>query len=266
MIKGIKKSIGNIGVRLIKFTARKAKIDLIRLAYWENGLLKSHSLEASGEAYFIKQFLPQHLKTKQPTILDIGANKGEYSLLLHQVFPDATIYAFEPNPNTFKVLSDNIQTNVNLINKGIGASAGELELFYDKEDKTSVQATSDPEILKVIAGSEQITSSKIEVITLDEFSQSESIQHIDLLKIDTEGFELEALMGAKQLLEQKAIGIVQFEFNEVNIVKRRFLRDFYELLEGFSFYRLDERRLIPLEDWKPIHEIFMFQNIIAIRQ
>jgi len=100
---------------------------------------------------------------------------------------------------------------------------------------------------------------------LDEYCKANNVSQIDLLKIDTEGFELEALQGATELLRNKAIKIIQFEFKEVNIVKRRCLKDFYELLDGFTFYRLDENRLIPLNEWQPIHEIFMSQNIVAIQ-
>ena len=96
--------------------------------------------------------------------------------------------------------------------------------------------------------------------------QKNNISTIDLLKIDTEGFELEALEGAKQLLSENRISMIQFEFNEVNIIKRRFLKDFNTILTGFDFYRLDENKLIPLNEWQPIHEIFMFQNILAIRK
>lgn len=266
MIKKLKLAIGNLGIRLIKFTSRKAKIDLIRVAYAENGLTKSHSLKASGELYFIKTFLQQQIKNTQPILLDVGGNIGEYSLLLRKNFPNAQIYTFEPNPTTFRLLKDKIGEASQLIQKGIGSDEGELELFFDANNPSSVQATSNREILDVIAKTETITSEKIQITTLDHFCEMQKIERIDLLKIDTEGFEYEALIGAKKLLENNQINCIQFEFNEVNIVKRRFLRDFYLLLPQFNFYRLDEKRLIPLGEWQPIHEIFMFQNIVAIRK
>lgn len=61
MLKKIKLKIGNLGVRGIKFTARKLKIDLLHLGYWENGILKSHSMKASGELYLIQDFLKTKL-------------------------------------------------------------------------------------------------------------------------------------------------------------------------------------------------------------
>jgi FkbM family methyltransferase len=264
VIKKLKLGIGNMGVRFIRFTARKAKLDLIRIAYSENGLTKSYSLEASGEEYFTQKYLPSQLGDS-PILFDVGGNKGAYSALLHKSFPTGTIHVFEPNPNTFKVLSNNLGNSAVLNNYGIGAASGALELFFDAQNKTSEQATSDPEILKTIAKTNDLVSEKIKVITLDEYCSNNAISKIDFLKIDTEGFELEALQGAGELLKNKAIKIIQFEFNEVNIVKRRFLKDFYELLDGFTFYRLDTNELIELGEWQPIHEIFMFQNIIAIQ-
>ncbi len=266
MIKKLKLGIGNLSVRLIRFIARKAKLDLIRIAYSENGLTKSYSLKASGELYFTQQFLQTSIKNKNPIFFDVGGNKGEYSALLRESFPESHIHTFEPNPNTYSVLTNKLGSKIKAVNKGVGAENGELELFFDKNNTTSVQATSDPEILRVIAKTENIISEKIEVITLDTYCKENKITSIDLLKIDTEGFELEALMGAKELLNQGAIKMIQFEFNEVNIVKRRFLKDFYELLEAFDFYRLDENQMIPLKEWQPIHEIFMFQNIVGIKR
>jgi len=185
---------------------------------------------------------------------------------LRKNFPYAQLYTFEPNPTTFRLLQDKIGESSQLIQKGIGSDEGELELFFDANNPSSVQATSNREILNVIAKTETISSEKIEITTLDRFCEMQHIERIDLLKIDTEGFEYEALMGAEKLLGSGQINCIQFEFNEVNIVKRRFLGDFYLLLPHFDFYRLDEKRLIPLGEWQPIHEIFMFQNIVAIRK
>ncbi|MFK8046429.1 MAG: FkbM family methyltransferase [Crocinitomicaceae bacterium] len=264
MLKKIKSTIGNFGVWLIKLTAKKLKIDLIKLGYSENGILKSYSMTASGEIYFINTFLKQKVDSNS-IFIDVGANKGEFSSLLRKAHPQAKIYAFEPNPNTFKLLNKNCGNSVQVINKGIGEQNGELNLFFDEDNITSEQASSDPEILKTIAKSQNLTSVKIAITTLDQFTSKNGIEKIDFLKIDTEGFELEALKGARLLLERNKIRIIQFEFNEVNVVKRRFLKDFYDCLPGFDFYRLDTNRLIPLGEWEPFHEIFKFQNIIAIK-
>ena len=51
---------------------------------------------------------------------------------------------------------------------------------------------------------------------------------------------------------------------EMNTVSKVFLRDFYETLAGYRFYRLDSRRLIPLGGYQPRNEIFQFQNVLAV--
>lgn len=264
MIRRIKSGIGDIGVRLIKWTARKLKIDLIQLGYSTNGLLRSENLTVSGERYFITQYLPQLVLNDQPVLVDIGANIGDYSKLLRQAFPNATIISAEPNPATFSALQKNSDPKNILIQKGLGAKEEQLPLYFDAENETSVQASSDPEVLTLIAKQNNLKAETISITTLDQLCAEHEIETIDLLKIDTEGFELEVLMGAKKLLEENKIKVIQFEFNEVNIVKRRFLNDFYKLLPNYDFYRLDKNRLIELGEWSPKHEIFRFQNIAAI--
>lgn len=262
-MRKLKLFVGDLTVGLIKFLARKVKIDLLPIAYSENGITKSYNYIASGEMYFINTFLHSRIKSKNPIFYDVGGNKGDYTLMLRKSFPDSKITTFEPNPSTYKVLKTNVGDKSKLINKGVGEKKDELELFFDINNTTSVQASSNPEILKQIAKTTDLTSVKIDVITLDDYVKE---NEIDLLKIDVEGFELEVLNGANTLLKEGKIKIIQFEFNEVNIIQRRFLKDFYEILPNYDFYRLDEKKLIPLNEWQPKHEIFMFQNIIAIHK
>ncbi len=86
------------------------------------------------------------------------------------------------------------------------------------------------------------------------------------MKLDTEGHELEVLKGATGLISQDAIGVIQFEFNEMNVLSRVFLRDFYRLLEGYYMYRLDSNRLVPLYRYSSENEIFRFQNFVAFNK
>jgi FkbM family methyltransferase len=265
MLKKIKYNIGLLGVWLIKVIARALKLDLIKIGYAENGILKSHSFAASGEQFFVASFLKKNVGEK-PTFIDVGGNVGVYTSLLHKHFPNSQIHTFEPNPNTYKVLLKNCGEFATIVNKGIGEKNEQIDLFFNSANPTSEQASSNAEILKVIANSHDLSSEKIDVITLDDYAKLNNISTIDFLKIDVEGYELEAILGAKHLIQNHAINIIQFEFNEVNVVKRRFLKDFYDVLVDFDIYRLDEKRLIPLNAWEPFHEIFKFQNIIAIHK
>lgn len=261
----IKLRIGNWLVRVIHFIARKAKIDLLPLGLHQNGIGSDQNFMNTGEDKFLRDDLKQFILNPN-VIFDVGANKGQYSTLLIQHYPKASIYSFEPNPNTFEVIKNSIGDKINLFNIGMGESLGQLDLHFDKNDETSVQATSDPEILKEIAKTENITSVKIEIDTIDNFCATHKIEEIDLLKIDTEGFEIEVIDGAQKMLSASKIKAIQFEFNEVNIIRKHFLKDFYDLLPGFDLYRIHPKGLVPLGEWTAKHEIFLFQNIVAVRR
>jgi hypothetical protein len=105
----------------------------------------------------------------------------------------------------------------------------------------------------------------IKMTTLDRYCERKGIIQVDFLKLDTEGHELEGLRGAKNLLESKKIKVIQFEFGEMNVFARVYLKDFYDLLKDYRFFRIDTHRLIPLPTWEREYEIFKFQNFVAIK-
>ena len=107
----------------------------------------------------------------------------------------------------------------------------------------------------------------VQVTTLDALAEKHSLSHIAFLKLDLEGHELEALKGAKELLERKAIDAIAFGFGGCNIDSRTDIKDFWGLLvyqHQFSFYRLlPNRRLKRLPRYSESLEQFSWQNILA---
>jgi hypothetical protein len=105
----------------------------------------------------------------------------------------------------------------------------------------------------------------VDVIDLDTFATEHDIPLIHLLKIDTEGHELEVLKGSLKLLRENRIRAIQFEFNEMNVASRVFAKDFYDLLPNYRFYRMLRDGLVPLGCYSPLWcELFAFQNIVAL--
>jgi hypothetical protein len=72
------------------------------------------------------------------------------------------------------------------------------------------------------------------------------------------------LKGAAEMLKQNKINVIQFEFGENDIFSRVFLRDFFELLPKFRFYRINRQVLVPLRQYDVQDEIFRYQNIVAV--
>jgi hypothetical protein len=111
-----------------------------------------------------------------------------------------------------------------------------------------------------------VRSFEVALTTLDQYCDEQGIPGIDFIKIDTEGNELEVLRGGQKRIECGLLPLIQFEFNEMNVVSRSFLRDFYQLLKSYEFFRLMPSGLLPLGSYSPRHEIFAFQNILAVRK
>lgn len=223
--------------------------------------------KVSGESHFIGKILPLYLKNEHALFIDVGANAGNYSLELHKHFPTAKILAFEPNPSTFEKELSRIQNKqIEPVNLGISSQTETLTLF-DRDDDLAV-STHASIYSNVIEELHQTKTVGIQAkfTSLDEFSEERDFEHINFLKIDTEGHELAAIQGTSQLLEKDSIDLIQVEFNEMNVISRTFFRDFKNLLPNFIAYRLLPQGGLQIGS-RPLHsELFGFQNIIFINR
>ena len=228
------------------------------------GILNYQNEEVNGEKYLIEKLLPRMITKEDPVFFDVGANVGDYTASLLKVFPKARIYAFEPHPRNFSALQGNVPlTQVKCYNLAVGETRGELELYdradYDGSSHASLHKAVISDIHK-----QDIVTLPVSVETLDEFCVNNGINEIDFLKIDTEGNEFSVLLGAKDLLKNQKIKYISFEFNEMNVVSRVFLRDFKNLLLDFDLYRLLPNNLLPLNDSPLLTELFAYQNLVAM--
>ena len=251
--------------RILFWFARGVGIDLLKLGYRSVGVLKWNDLSVSGEKSLIERVRRQAIWSENPVLFDVGANTGDYSRALADAFPGGRIFAFEPNPNTFQILKRNLNgSKVNCIPTGLGSSAGTGALHVYPDDLITAHASRCAEVLTQLRGCTEPKRVPFTVTTLDSFCEEHAIARIDLLKIDTEGYELDVLKGARKMLERDRIGMIQFEFGDCDLYTRVFLRDFYDALPKYRFFRLNTDELIPLGAHRPAHEIFFFQNILAV--
>lgn len=243
-----------------------------RIALRGVGVLNSEGNDVTGERYF--QQLLHKKKIEIDTVFDVGANAGGYVMDIMRAFPSTKIHAFEPHPNTFHLLKKNIKSkNVILNNVGIGEKNGTMTLWDFADDATlkhtqptSTLASVHKEVITKLHG-QKAQGFKARMTTVDRYCQEKGIEGIDILKMDTEGNELDVLKGARKMIKERKIKIVQFEFNEMNAFSRSFLKDFYDELPHYSFYRLMPYGLYSLGKYRPsTWEVFAFQNIVAVRK
>jgi len=253
-------------VKLIKAFAGLLNMDLMNAAYRSIGIDNVEDLDISGEHFFIKTILKDILKkNKDLLFFDIGANIGDYSILLQQNFQNSRIYSFEPHPETFKILERNTSNfnNIECFNFGMSSIPESLNLYEDKNLHSGLCSVYRDVFTKY--ESKDVLTFEIKLETIDLFSKNKFIPQINFLKIDTEGHEYKCLEGANEMIKNGNIDVIQFEFNHMNSISRIFIKDFEELLENFSLFRLNTNSLIPLKK-NGFNEYFAFQNIIAINK
>lgn len=226
-------------------------------------------LERSGEAWVMRTVLPILLTSRPPVFLDVGANTGDFSKTLLEIFPDAVVHAFEPNPRAFPKLQSYLSTtNAKLHKYAIGASEGSA-ILYDlgewEDGYEGWQASLSEEAVRTHHVMDSIQSHPVQVRTLDNVLDLEQIDAVDFLKIDTEGFELDVLRGAVGALKAHRIRMIQFEFTELNVARRQFVCDFQQELSDYRLFRILKGGLLPLDDL-PVQEreVFLYQNILAV--
>ena len=205
-------------------TAGLGGIDLMRMSLNGIGVLKYENDQVSGEYFVVHDLLPRVLSNANAVIFDVGANRGAYSILLRKNFPAARILAFEPNPKVFeKLIGVTQSSSIQCRNIALGSSLGTHKMYVPVGGEDSTEHASIYKgVLDQLHTYSQTDEIEMHVQTLDGFCDQQGIDTIDFLKIDTEGHELEVLKGAKEKLSQQKIGLIQFEFNEMNVFSRVF--------------------------------------------
>jgi FkbM family methyltransferase len=229
------------------------------------GVLNYKNQVVSGEHHFLKKYLSS---CQNPTVVDVGANEGQYSADVWAVNGDAHVFAFEPHPGTYSRLLSHASRmgieRMTAINAACGSASGQLVLYdYAGSGGTSHASLHAGVIEELHKGASD--QHVVEVIDLDTFAAKHGISLIHLLKIDAEGHELEVLKGAANLLRENRIRAIQLEFNEMNVVSRVFFKDFCDLLPNYRFYRMIRDGLVALDPYSALRcELFAFQNVVAL--
>ena len=206
------------------------------------------------------------LRTAVPpaTIFDVGANVGEWTRDLLDISESlqipSRVYAFEPCGETFARLSDRAGNwpNVTLINKGCSRRAGTATMHvYGSGFGTNSLAEPIDDLVAV--------SEEVQLTTIDLYCKANTIDKIDLLKIDAEGYDFEVIAGASEMLDRQAVRILQFEYNHRWIGSRNYLRDVFSFLipKGYAIGKLAGSHVEFYAYWRWELETYTEGNYIA---
>ena len=182
---------------------------------------------------------------KHILLIDVGSHKGEYINSIKKEFEIKQIYGFEPNQEIYEILNKNFSSKkINLFNKGISNEKGDA--FLNKNIDSSSSSINDLNsnskyykkkffLMNFLNLRNVTTKTKIQVIRLDEFMKSNNISDVDILKIDTEGFEYNVIKSLGSRIFD--IKLIHFEhhFDDM-IIKNYNLSDIHTFLinKGFN--------------------------------
>ncbi len=161
---------------------------------------------------------------ENPVIFDIGGNLGQSVREYRSLFPKAFIHSFEPDPACYaelqKVCGRDGQAIANHL--GVADSVGSLELNRNSSSATNSFVPLDM-TSSWRASIQSVTIDKIEVpvTTIDAYCINNNIDCIDLLKIDTQGYEVECLSGGLTMLSQRRIKFIRVEVILASFYQRR---------------------------------------------
>lgn len=179
---------------------------------------------------------------EEEVILDIGSNRGQSVKFFRNLMPDTTIYAFEPLKKPFLTLKN---SNLYSYNMAVSNTSGTKTFYQNVMDETSTFESPDryttQEFIKrfVLLSSKRkfYVSIQVQCTTVDEISEFHKIDSIYLLKIDTEGHELNVLIGAKNVLSKQKVFLVQVE-RKLDYQNQSRIKQVATLLESFGYLRV----------------------------
>jgi FkbM family methyltransferase len=192
------------------------------------------------------------------SIVDVGGADGNTAIIFSKAFDKAKIYVFEPIKSTYSILLENLKGNSNIIpvNRGLGSVQGRLKIYLaDRATSSSLfqieDQITDPFFARnlLAKGMEEV-----EISTLD--NELPFDQHVNVIKIDVQGYELEVLRGGIHTLKRTDIVLLEMQNHKLyKDAPEYYDLDIFLRENGFSLYNIipSIRQSKKLYEWDSIY-------------
>lgn len=187
---------------------------------------KMYSVFKNKQDAFEIELLKKHIK-KGNTVLDIGANIGFYATILSDIVGEnGKIHCFEPDATNFVHLKKETSSYTNIIinNKAVGPKTEKIKIYTSKELNVDHRTYKPEQYDKEI---------EIDAVSIDEYMAG---TRVDFIKMDIQGFEMEAMKGMKETLKKNPNVKMISEFWPYGLKKAgSSVRDYFTLLKELDF-------------------------------
>ncbi len=157
------------------------------------------SISRSTESLFLEK-----LPFRVEKCIDIGMNHGDYSKMVLGIFPGAEIVGIEPIEEFASECRELLPESVVVLNLALSNGNEDISLYRKGQDANSDPRKPDPHSKQVF---QQVT---VRTTTIDKLWSSENFGDPDFIKIDTDGYDLRALMGGRELV-RRTRPVIQIE-------------------------------------------------------
>jgi FkbM family methyltransferase len=196
-------------------------------------------------------FFKKNLNNKIENFIDVGAHHAETVKLFNKSFLIENFFCFEPNPSTFEVLKKKIKkiknNSINIYNFALGEINGYLNFNQSIESNSSTLVDINNQskylirknnILNFFKSNDNVFNKiQVKVKTLKEFIEEKSINKIEILKIDTEGYDFNVIKGLEQKI--KNVQYIYFEHHFHDMLKKSYhLSDVHNYLKNNHFKKV----------------------------
>lgn len=180
----------------------------------------------------VKKYLPSN-----PVIIEAGAHMGFDTYGLARIWPKATVHAFEPVPDIYQSLVARLKDvkNTRTYNVALGKENGTVEMYVSGGDSTASSSILKPTVHLEIFPSVTFTNKiNVPLKKLKDWAEEEKVARVDMLWLDMQGYEVYALEGAGDLLDN--VSVIYTELCKSELYSGLVTHDEYiKVLNGFGF-------------------------------
>ena len=217
--------------------------------------------------YYHQKSIAFYLKNKMNKIdvlFDVGSHMGTYTDLVLRTNPGCKSFLFEPQSKIFEKIDQKYShdENVNVFNLAISDAEQKQNLNLNKHDLTASLLDFDPKsnylkfkalLYQTDINNMNYKTELVQTITLEKFIVDNNLEKIDLLKIDTEGFEFDVIKGACNYL--KKIKLIYFEHHfDSMIIKNYKFSEIHEYLKNNNFKKILKNKMPFRKTFEYIYE------------
>ena len=199
------------------------------------------------------------------TVIDIGANEGQFAKYIHEILPQAKIYSFEPLEDCFEKLLSNLEgvSNFQAFNCALGEEVDESIIYRNKFSQSSslLPMLELHQLSFPFTSIEVVKEERVKIFPLDDFSSKLEIRNPFLVKIDVQGFEDKVINGGSNIL--KKADVIMIEMSTLPLYAGQVLfDDLYHMMKNLGFrYQGNFGQFHSAEDGKVVQiDAFFVRN------